>query len=98
MAGGGLFDKTLGSLNNAAALGDVDLFDYLVSRGADPSKSIALHTAAYCLDPAKVKAMIAHLVDMYSFDPDAGDNPTGLRYLSFMSEDTGVPLDFAIRF
>ncbi|KAK9416708.1 putative Ankyrin repeat-containing protein [Seiridium unicorne] len=95
---GALFDKTLSVLNNAAALGDVDLFDYLVSRGAEPAKSIALHTAAHCLDLAKVKAMIAHLIVEYGFDPNADDNPTGMRLLSMMSDDTGVPLDFAIRF
>jgi hypothetical protein len=58
-----IYDKTLGVLNNAATLGDIDLFDYLVSRGADPSKSIALHAAARCPDPVKTKAMILHLVD-----------------------------------
>ncbi|KAK9797889.1 putative Ankyrin repeat-containing protein [Seiridium cardinale] len=98
MGRGALFDKTLTVLNNAAALGDVDLFDYLVSRGAEPGKSIALHTASHCLDPAKVKAMIAHLIEKYDFDPNADDNPTGMRLLGMMSDDTGVPLDFAVRF
>jgi hypothetical protein len=94
----GLYDRTLGVLNEAAALGDVDLFDWLVSRGADASKSIALHTVARCKDPAKTKAMISHLIGKYGFDPNADDNATGLRSLGGFVDDGGHPLRFAVRY
>lgn len=98
---GPLFDRTLGVLNNTAALGDIDLFDYLVSRGADVSKSIALHHVARCKDPIKTRAMICHLVDKYGFDVNADDNASGLRDLGTLGSPPyyeGVPMNFAILF
>lgn len=95
-----LFDKTLGVLNNTAALGDIELFDHLVSRGADVSKSIALHTATACPSSTKTRAMIIHLIEDYGFDPNGDHNATGLRNLPTLGSgpwDVGVPLDFAIR-
>ncbi|KAI0120927.1 hypothetical protein BJ170DRAFT_645622 [Xylariales sp. AK1849] len=97
-ASGNCFDKTLGVLNNAAALGDIDLFDYLVFRGADVSKCIALHATARCPNPLKVKNMVTHLVDKYDFDPNADDNAADLRMLPMNADDYGRPLDFAIRY
>ncbi|KAI1856146.1 hypothetical protein JX265_011861 [Neoarthrinium moseri] len=86
------FDKTLGVLNAAAARDDIKMFDHRVLSGC------GLHTAAaYCSDPVKVKAMIAHLVATYSFDPKAKDNVIGLRSLGIDPSDTGVPLDFTTR-
>ena len=38
-------DFSLHLLNNVAASGDIDLFDHLVSRGADTSLCTALHAA-----------------------------------------------------
>lgn len=71
-------DLTLGVLNNAAASGDTELFDYLISRGDDPARSIALHHACRCSDPEKTVAMISHLVEKYHFDVNAHDNITGI--------------------
>jgi len=87
-------------LNNAAASGNIELFDHLVSRGADPTKSIALHHAARCKDPAKTKAMITHLVTRHGFDVEADDNATGLRPLDSLIdyEDWGTPMRFAYLF
>ena len=75
-------DHTVGVLNKAAQLGDVALFDYLVSRGADPARSLALHYA--CGSPEdKTQAMLDHLLTAYSdtFSPDisASDEKPGLR-------------------
>ncbi|CAJ2512183.1 Uu.00g051980.m01.CDS01 [Anthostomella pinea] len=95
---GGERDHTLGVLNNAAALGDAALFDHLVSRGADPSKSIALHHAARCQDAAKTTAMIAHLVDRHHFDVNASDGCGGLRDFFGDVPDIGSPLNFAVVF
>jgi hypothetical protein len=94
-----LFNKILGILNNTAALGDIELFDHLVSRGADISKSIVLHTATDCPFPIKTKAMIIHLIEKYVFDSYGDDNAVGLRKLSGLGSgpgDSGVPLEFAI--
>jgi hypothetical protein len=76
-------DRTVGILNEAARLHDVELFDYLVSRGADHTRSLALHMACgkHEDDPEGVKcqAMLAHLIDEYGFDINAPDETPGLR-------------------
>ena len=71
---GPLWDNTCAVLNKAAALGDVEPFDHLVSRGADPSRSVALHMATRCEDPAKTVAMITHLIEQYHFDVNNNDD------------------------
>lgn len=86
-------DDTVGVLNEAAALGDTALFDYLVSRGADPKRSIALHEATRCKDPVKTAAIIDHLVEKYNFDVDADDSCGGLR--DFFGDQPQLPLDEA---
>ena len=78
----GDIDRTVGVLNEAAKLGDVALFDYLVSRGADPVRSVALHYA--CGSPEdKTRAMLDHLLttygDTFERDVSASDEKPGLR-------------------
>jgi hypothetical protein len=58
-------------LDKAAAVGDVDLFNRLVSQGADPSRSEALHRASKCHDEAKSVAMVSCLIDRYNMSTDA---------------------------
>lgn len=93
------WDHTLGVLNNAAATGDTALFDHLVARGADPSKSIALHHA--CRGPQEgpdTVAMITHLVERYHFDINADDSAGGLRVFGGLGHrvDVGPPLVWAV--
>jgi hypothetical protein len=61
-------------LNVAAHHGVLDLFDHLVARGADASRSNALHYAASCQDAVKATAMIIHLIETYHRDPSASDS------------------------
>lgn len=87
-------DYSLKVLNGAAARGDIELFDHLVSRGADPSRSFALHRASGCKDPQRSTAMISHLIDKHHMNVDADtdaltdflDTPPGY----------GTPLECAI--
>lgn len=75
-------DHTVGALNEAARLGDPELFDYLVLRGADPARSLALHYA--CGSPEDTtQAMLDHLLtryaDAFGGDLSASDEKPGLR-------------------
>lgn len=81
-------------LNNVAASGDIDLFDHLVSRGADTSLCTALHSASRCTDVEMSKAMICHL--LYKYNMDINQNNDGLRHLIHDSQDSGSPLCSAI--
>jgi hypothetical protein len=72
-------DDTVKVLNKAAAQGNIEMFDHLVGRGADPSRSITLHTATQCEDPVKTVAMITHLIEKYRFDVNADEECGGLR-------------------
>jgi hypothetical protein len=80
-------DDTVEVLNAAAALGDIETFGHLVMRGANPSRSIALHKATRCKDPALTVAMITHLVEKYYFDVNADDKCGGLRYFGGLGWD-----------
>ncbi|KAK9419940.1 putative Zn(2)-C6 fungal-type domain-containing protein [Seiridium unicorne] len=94
----GEFDHSLGVLNNAAARGDIAMFDYLISRGADLSRSRALHHASRCRDPTKTEAMILHLINNYGLDVDEVKDE-GLRNITFTYNrvlDTGTPLNCAV--
>jgi hypothetical protein len=62
----GRIDTSLHLLDQVAALGDVNLFNKLVSLGADPLKSEALHRASKCHDEAKSVAMISCLIDRHN--------------------------------
>ena len=95
-------DNTCGVLNKVAAQGDIELFDHLVSRGADPARSNALHYAVTCEDQGKSAAMIQHLIETYRLDVNAHDGHDGLNELAdtIMGEygPWGRPLNIAIRY
>ena len=93
-------DRTCEVLNVAAHRGDIDIFDHLVARGADPSRSNALHYAATCKDALKANAMITHLIEKYHLDPNASDSCGGLNELLDLPGGLGDPyrnpLDYAV--
>jgi ankyrin repeat protein len=92
MMGGGK-DCSLEVLNRAASQGNVELFEHLVHRGADPSRSLALHRVSECNDSAKSAAMIDYFLDKHQFDIEADNRQllkTGPR------PDFGTPLHVAI--
>lgn len=86
-------DYSLKVLNKIAASGDIELFDHIVSRGADPQRSIALHRASKCRDPEKSIAMIDHLLDKHhmNIESKAEDFHTLIDSL-----DAGTPLNCAV--
>ena len=86
-------DYSLKVLNRIAATGDIELFDHVVSRGADPKRSIALHRASKCRDPEKAIAMIDHLLDEHHMDIEA--KTEDFRTL-IDSLDNGTPLTCAV--
>ncbi|KAM0703823.1 hypothetical protein Q7P35_009762 [Cladosporium inversicolor] len=86
-------DYSLKVLNRIAASGDIELFDYLVSRGADPQRSIALYCASKCCDPKTAIAMIDHLLDEYHMDIEA---KTEDFRTTIDSVDAGTPLNYAV--
>ena len=88
------FDWSNHLLNNVAAAGDIELFDHLVSRGADPHRSLALHEVSRCRDEEKAAAMVDHLVEKYGMDIHA-DNES-LRDYFHASSDSGTPLVAAV--
>lgn len=87
-------DSSLHLLNNVAANGDIDLFDHLVSRGANTSLCTALHSASRCKDVEKSKAMVCHLLDKHNMDINR--NNDDLRDFFHDSQDNGSPLCSAI--
>ncbi|XXH00073.1 hypothetical protein Hte_006415 [Hypoxylon texense] len=93
----GEYDHSLGVLNNAAASGDIETFDYLVSRGANPLRSLALHHATRCRDPEKTKAMINHLLNKHHLDINACGDSLGLHEFEFFIHgDDGAALKCAV--
>jgi hypothetical protein len=72
-------DNSLHLLNKVAADGDIDLFDYLVSRGADASRSLALHTASKFQDPEKSRVMVCNLLDRHNMDISVNDRTFATR-------------------
>ena len=91
---GGGFDHSLKVLNNIAKNGDIELFDHIVSRGADPLRSTALHAVSLCRNDGKMAAMIDHLLDHHHMDIEA-DNEK-LRDVFQVLPDSGSPLVCAI--
>lgn len=90
-------DRTCGVLNEAAVRGDIEMFDYLVSRGAEPSRSLALHKATGCKDAVKTTSMIIHLIEKYRFDVNADDRSHPLLDKGFAAHlNDGPPLNWAI--
>lgn len=86
-------DYSLKVLNRIAATGSIELFDHVVSRGADPKRSIALYRASKCRDSEKAIAMIDHLLDEHHMDIEATieDFRTTIESL-----DNGTPLTCAV--
>jgi ankyrin repeat protein len=89
-------DDTCRVLNEAAALGDVEIFENLVDRGADPSRSVALHFASRCKDPAKTTAMMTLLVEKYHLDINLDEEHHELLFYHSLMPDSDVPLHRAI--
>lgn len=89
-----MFDWSNHLLNNVAANGDIEFFDYLVSRGADPHRSLALHDVSRCRDDDKATAMVHHLLDAHNMNIHA-DNED-LRDFFHDAPDSGTPLCSAI--
>lgn len=77
-----------------AANADIELFDHLVSRGAEPSKSLALHYTSKCKVPERAVAMLSHLLDVYEMDIHADTDD--LRNFFHDSPDSGTPLCSAV--
>ncbi|KAF7190796.1 hypothetical protein HII31_07955 [Pseudocercospora fuligena] len=90
----GATDTSLHVLNRVAARGNIKLFDHLVSRGADPHRSFALHCASKCKDPEVSVAMVSHLLDHHKLDVYA--NNEDLRNFFHDPPDSGTPLTNAI--
>jgi len=86
-------DYSLKVLKLIAALGDTELFDHLVSRGADPHRSMALHRAIRCHDSDKTITMIDHLLDKHRMNIEA-NNQVFRRTID--SIDAGTPLNNAV--
>ncbi|KAK8026316.1 hypothetical protein PG990_004139 [Apiospora arundinis] len=97
-------DETIALLNQAAAQGNMAMFDHLVSLGADPSRSLALHYAAALYKPHHdnanaTDAVIGHLIQKYHFAVDADDTCGGLVKLSdftVIPSQEGPPLVRAV--
>lgn len=89
-------DFSLKVLNNVAKTGDIEYFDYLVSRGADPHRSMALHCTAQCEGPRKTVAMIDHLLDVHGMSIEA--NNEDLRDYLHAAGDSGTPLNCAVHY
>ncbi|KAK4210115.1 hypothetical protein QBC37DRAFT_322731 [Rhypophila decipiens] len=93
-------DNTTQCLNEAAAQCDIPAFELLVSRGAEPARSIALHRATRFKGAnnggTTVTDMIAYLIDRHGMDPNAKDDCAGLRDLMTAFREEGKPLEYAL--
>lgn len=90
----GHHDYSLKVLNRIAARGDTQLFNDLVSRGADPRRSIALHRVSECQDAATCIAMIDKLLDKHHMAIEA-DNDVFHDRIDYM-QDSETPLNCAL--
>ncbi|KAI5359903.1 putative ankyrin repeat-containing domain superfamily [Septoria linicola] len=90
----GGYDDSVKVLSNVAAKGDIELFDHLVDRGADPARSLALHYVSKCKDEEKALSMLSHLLDVHEMDIHADTDD--LRDFFHDAEDAGTPLCTAI--
>ncbi|KAH8803451.1 ankyrin repeat-containing domain protein [Xylogone sp. PMI_703] len=88
-------DRTVAVLDLAAAKGNIDLFDYLVARGAKFAQSNALVRATASQNAA---AMITHLVDTYHFDVNASDECGGLNEQAPWIVTPVYPLNYAVTY
>lgn len=80
-------------LNLIAASGNIELFDHVVARGADPQRSMALHRASKCPDPEKAIAMIDHLLDKHQMNIET-NNAEFCTHVDFVN--SGTPLNCAV--
>lgn len=87
-------DTSLKILNSVGARCDIELYDHLIARGADQSRSLALHCATRCKDAEKSTAMIDHLLGRYHMDIEF-DNEE-LRDNFDTVGDSGTPLSSAV--
>ncbi|PIA92164.1 hypothetical protein CB0940_09973 [Cercospora beticola] len=90
----GGYDNSIKILNGSAANADVELFDHLVSRGAEPARSLALHYTSKCKVPESAVTILSHLLDVYDMDIHADTDD--LRNFFHDSPDSGTPLCSAI--
>lgn len=91
------FDHSVRVLNRASRLGYIKMFDHLVSRGADPTRSIALHEACFCKSASRAVAMITHLVQNHNFDVNGTSEPEGVRKVCWNPAIfEGAPLGWAV--
>lgn len=67
-------------LNHAALIGNLEMFDHLVSRGGDPARSNALHFAAQheTQNLVTMTSLMRHLIEKHGFDIDARDHTGGI--------------------
>lgn len=86
--------RDLKALNSVGIQGDIELYDHLIARGADQSRSLALHCASKCQDAAKSTAMIDHLLDKYHMDIEFESEK--LRDNFDTVGDSGTPLDSVV--
>jgi ankyrin repeat protein len=80
--------------STTSASGDIDLFDHLVSRGADTSLCTALHSASQYTDTEMSRAMVCYLLDKHNMDING--NNDDLRHFWHDSQDSGSPICSAI--
>ncbi|SMY18866.1 unnamed protein product [Zymoseptoria tritici ST99CH_1A5] len=91
----GAKDDSLHILNMVAANGDIKLLEYLVARGADLTKSLALHAVSSCHEPAKSLPMLSYLLDEQhmGIDTDTDEFRSDNKNKEY---DSGTPLCVAI--
>lgn len=90
----GEYDYSLHVINQIAAAGDIHLLDHLVYRGADVTKSLALHAVSRCHDSTKSVPMLCHLLDQHHMGINVHTDT--LRDFFHDAKDTGTPLCTAI--
>lgn len=93
-------EDTVEVLKDATVVGDIGIFDFLVSHGAVAANSIALHKVPLCDDPIATTAMVGHLVEKYKLDVNGDDACGGLRWDLGLDERPairGSPLYCAVR-
>jgi ankyrin repeat protein len=91
----GMFDFSNHLLDKVAALGNVELFDYLVARGADPQRSSALHRVSVCHGKQKSLSMLSSLIDRHKLDISA-NLYEGYNDLFDYGPENGTPLCSAV--
>jgi ankyrin repeat protein len=91
----GIFDFSHHLLDRVAALGNVEFFDLLVARGADPLRSSALHRVSVCHGEQKSLSMLSSLIDRHKLDISA-NMYEGYNDLFDYGPENGTPLCSAV--